>query len=47
MSNWLAQVVALIEFNLRSLPRRKGSAFAAMVGIAGVVAVLVLSLIHI
>jgi putative ABC transport system permease protein len=41
MSNWLAQVVALIEFNLRSLPQRKGSAFAAMVGIAGVVAVLV------
>ena len=41
MGNWLAQVVALIEFNLRSLPRRKGSAFAAMVGIAGVVAVLV------
>ena len=41
MSNWLAQVTALIEFNLRSLPRRKGSAFAAMVGIAGVVAVLV------
>lgn len=41
MSNWLAQVAALIEFNLRSLPRRRGSAFAAMVGIAGVVAVLV------
>ena len=41
MSHWLAQVVALIEFNLRSLPQRKGSAFAAMVGIAGVVAVLV------
>ncbi|GAC1433104.1 MAG: ABC transporter permease [Thermoanaerobaculia bacterium] len=41
MSNWLSQVFALIEFNLRSLPRRKGSALAAMVGIAGVVAVLV------
>ncbi|HEX7420602.1 MAG TPA: ABC transporter permease [Thermoanaerobaculia bacterium] len=41
MGKWLAQVGALIEFNLRSLPRRKGSAFAAMVGIAGVVAVLV------
>ena len=41
MGSWFAQVAALIEFNLRSLPRRKGSAFAAMVGIAGVVAVLV------
>jgi putative ABC transport system permease protein len=41
MGKWFAQVGALIEFNLRSLPRRKGSAFAAMVGIAGVVAVLV------
>jgi putative ABC transport system permease protein len=39
--NWLSQVVALIEFNLRSLPRRKGSALSAMFGIAGVVAVLV------
>ncbi|HSP14197.1 MAG TPA: ABC transporter permease [Thermoanaerobaculia bacterium] len=39
--NWLAQVFALIEFNLRSLPRRKGSAASAMFGIAGVVAVLV------
>ncbi len=39
--NWLAQVVALIEFNLRSLPRRRGSAVSAMFGIAGVVAVLV------
>jgi putative ABC transport system permease protein len=41
MGNWLGQVAALIEFNLRSLPKRKGSAFAAMMGIAGVVAVLV------
>lgn len=41
MSKWLSQVGALIEFNLRTLPRRKGSAAAAMFGIAGVVAVLV------
>jgi putative ABC transport system permease protein len=41
MMNWLAQVFALIEFNLRSLPRRKGAAISAMFGIAGVVAVLV------
>ena len=39
--NWFAQIAALIEFNLRTLPRRKGSAIAAMFGIAGVVAVLV------
>lgn len=39
--NWLAQVVALISFNLRTLPTRKGSATAAIFGIAGVVAVLV------
>jgi len=39
--NWFAQIAALIEFNLRTLPRRKGSALAAMFGIAGVVAVLV------
>ena len=39
--NWFSQIAALIEFNLRTLPRRKGSAIAAMFGIAGVVAVLV------
>jgi putative ABC transport system permease protein len=39
--NWFAQVFALISFNLRTLPRRKGSALAAVFGIAGVVAVLV------
>ncbi len=41
MSNWFAQVAALIGFNLRSLPQRKGAAAAAVFGIAGVVAVLV------
>ncbi len=39
--NWFAQVAALIGFNLRSLPQRKGAAAAAVFGIAGVVAVLV------
>jgi len=41
MARWLAQTGALIVFNLRSLPARKGSAAAAVFGIAGVVAVLV------
>jgi putative ABC transport system permease protein len=41
MLNWLSQVAALTRFNLQTLPQRKGSALAAMVGIAGVVAVLV------
>ncbi|HXV60266.1 MAG TPA: ABC transporter permease [Vicinamibacteria bacterium] len=39
--NWLTQIVALSEVNLRTLPARKGSVAAAMFGIAGVVAVLV------
>lgn len=39
--NWFRQVGALIGFNLRSLPARKGSAAAAVFGVAGVVAVLV------
>lgn len=38
---WFAQVGALLDFNLRSLPNRKGAALAATFGIAGVVAVLV------
>jgi len=37
----LKQIAALIAFNIRTLPARKGSAAAAVVGIAGVVAVLV------
>ncbi len=41
MANWFSQVFALTAFNLRSLPGRRGSAAAAMVGIAGVVAVFV------
>ncbi|HUP47912.1 MAG TPA: ABC transporter permease [Thermoanaerobaculia bacterium] len=38
---WFSQVFALLDFNIRSLPKRKGAAIAAMFGIAGVVAVLV------
>jgi putative ABC transport system permease protein len=41
MGKWFAQTAALSAFNLRTLPQRKGSAIAAIVGIAGVVAVLV------
>src|ERR1043165_9273181 len=37
----IQQIFALIGFNLRTLPARTGSAAAAVVGIAGVVAVLV------
>src|SRR5688572_15062658 len=39
--NWFAQVLAVIGFNLRSLPERKGAALSAAVGIAGVVLVFV------
>jgi putative ABC transport system permease protein len=39
--NWLSQIFSITLFNLRTIPERKGSAFAAAVGIAGVVAVLV------
>lgn len=39
--SWFAQLAALIGFGLRTLPSRKGSAAAAVFGIAGVVAVLV------
>jgi putative ABC transport system permease protein len=38
---WFSQVAALVNFNLRTLPRRKGAAAAAIFGIAGVVATLV------
>jgi len=39
--NWIAQIFAVIQFSMRSLPQRKGSSAAAMFGIAGVVAVMV------
>lgn len=39
--NWIAQYSALTRFNLRTVRQRSGSAISAIVGIAGVVAVLV------
>jgi putative ABC transport system permease protein len=39
--NWLAQVLAVTGFNIRSLPQRLGSSVTAVIGIAGVVAVMV------
>jgi putative ABC transport system permease protein len=39
--NWFAQVVSVTRFGLLSLPQRRGSASAAVIGVAGVVAVLV------
>lgn len=41
MGRWLRQIAALVAFNIRTLPSRKGSAAAAVFGIAGVVGVLV------
>lgn len=41
MFNWIAQVVSVTQFSIRSLPQRKGSSAAALLGIAGVVAVMV------
>jgi putative ABC transport system permease protein len=39
--NWPSQILALSEFNLRTLPQRTGASASAIFGIAGVVAVLV------
>jgi len=39
--NWISQVFAVTGFSMRSLPQRKGSSIAAMIGITGVVAVMV------
>lgn len=41
MINWFSQVAAVTWFGLCTIPRRKGSAIAAVVGIAGVVTVFV------
>lgn len=41
MFNWISQVIAVTRFGMRSLPQRKGSSAAAMLGIMGVVAVMV------
>ena len=39
--NWLSQIMAVVAYNLRTLPQRRGSAVTTAVGIAGVVIVLV------
>lgn len=41
LGNWFAQFWALTGFNIRTVAQRRGSALTAVVGIAGVVAVLV------
>ena len=38
--NWLSQVASVTKFGLLSIPQRRGSVSAAVIGIAGVVAVL-------
>jgi putative ABC transport system permease protein len=39
--NWLSQVAAVVRFGLLSIPQRRGSVLAAVMGIVGVVAVLI------
>jgi len=39
--NWFSQVFSVTKFGLLSIPQRRGSVSAAVIGIAGVVAVLV------
>ena len=39
--NWITQIASITKFGLLSLPQRRGSVAATVVGIAGVVAVLV------
>lgn len=41
MFNWLRQIISVTQFSMRSLPQRLGSSAAALLGIAGVVAVMV------
>jgi putative ABC transport system permease protein len=41
MFNWIKQIVSVTQFGLLSLPQRLGSSAAALLGIAGVVAVMV------
>ena len=41
MFNWISQVVSVTRFSVLSLPQRMGSSVAALLGIAGVVAVMV------
>jgi len=46
--NWFSQVVSISAFNVRTLPQRLGSSLTAVLGVAGVVAVMVavLSIAH-
>src|SRR6266571_8816228 len=39
--NWLSQIASVTKFGLISIPQRRGSVLAALMGIAGVVGVLV------
>lgn len=39
--NWLSQIIAVVTYNLRTLPQRRGSALTTAIGIAGVVIVLI------
>ena len=39
--NWFSQVASVTKFGLLSIPQRRGSVAAAVIGIGGVVAVLV------
>lgn len=39
--NWIAQVLSVTAFNVRTIPQRVGSSLTAVLGIAGVVAVMV------
>ena len=41
MINWLSQIFSITKFGLLSIPQRRGSVAAALLGIAGVVGVLV------
>src|SRR6267154_1524007 len=41
LMNWLTQILAITTMNLRNLGERKTSSLVAVVGIAGVVAILV------
>src|SRR5438874_1298753 len=40
-ANWLSQIGAITKFGVLSIPQRRGSVVAALMGIAGVVGVLV------
>ena len=46
--NWISQVASITAFNVRTLPQRVGSSLTAVLGVAGVVAVMVavLSIAH-